>query len=151
MKKVLFVSFMLLLCIEAQAQLAFSNYFVINSGTSTKADITIKARSFTSSTCDTTYGLDISQFGTVQVALQTLDSATILVYSQLSLDNSHWQSAKLQDSLKQTSDGDTVKAVDFSTVALGCKYVRWIFKFSGSAYACGVMTPNYTAIWKAKQ
>jgi hypothetical protein len=151
MKRILFIAILILIsCRPVFAQNAFSDYFVINSGNAAKEGVKIQNRTFTVATCDTTYGLDISKLSTVYASIQAKDEATFLVYYQTSLDTV-WSPAKLQDSLKvYTSQNDTIKAINFSTLAVGCKKIRWILKVTNT-FPVGSTTPTYTATWKASQ
>lgn len=115
--------------------------FVKLKGTTTQ----VRDRAFTSSTTDTTEAINLAQYKTVLYTLQSLDSASVIISYALSLDGSNWTSFTVQDSLKQNADGSVVKSIDFTSLALGAKYIRFRNKFSADAYPVGTTSAKYHA------
>lgn len=146
MKKIFIV--LLLLPIIAVSQMSNANNPMIKSKVASKEGKYIAGRAFTSTTCDTTYSQDIRKWSSIYVTVQTLDSATVLIKYQLSLDGSNWGTLTTKDSLQQISDGVMIKNVDFSNVAQGAGYIRFVFQFSNYSGYLGSTTPYYTVLIK---
>jgi hypothetical protein len=124
-----------------------TSYLKIRSTISGKNNVTIKARSYTSATCDTTWAYDVSGYSSMSITVQTQDSATILIKYQLANDTSYWFDLTTIDSLKSGNSGNRIK-LDFSKFVAGTKYIRFVFEFSAKAYAMGTSSPTYSAIRK---
>ncbi len=139
--KHMFLTLLALLSLTAFAEAQTNGYTQV---LYTNHNVAIQGKAFTSSTVDTTQALDISQFITVQIAVQTLDTATCITKYQLSLDGTNWTALAVIDTLSQTADGSVIRSYDCSTIAVGVKFIRWVFSFT----AAGVTTPNYTAMSK---
>lgn len=115
--------------------------------------VTINARSFTSSTSDTTEVLNTVDQKTLYLNVQADDTTTVLIYYALSVDGTTFTSYTLKDSLsaKPANATSSVKSVDLTSTILGARYVKYILKHSALAYALGVTTPTYTASFTHKK
>lgn len=115
----------------------------------------------TSTLVDTTQGYSITPFKTLYLTLSAPDTCTILVGYELSDDGVTWRvpttvagaagTALLYDSLKVKIDANVQKSIDFTSVALGERFIRWIFSVSIKAYVLGVPTPTYRAYFTFKK
>ena len=135
---------------ELSAQ-AFTTVLRCSSAVAAKHDVALSARAYTSSTNDTTYAVDIRKYSSINVTLQTTDSATILIKYRTSLDGTNWTALTTIDSLVQSSDVSVIKNYTASTVAIGCSYVQFAFQFSALSRPLGTTTPAYSATVKTIQ
>jgi hypothetical protein len=135
---------------DVQAQ-AFTTVLRCSSAVAAKHDVALSNRAYTSSTNDTTYAVDIRKYSSVNLTLQTTDSATILIKYRLSLDGTNWTTLTTIDSLVQSADGVAIKNYTASTVALGCSYVQFALAFSALSRPAGTTTPAYWATVKTIQ
>lgn len=126
-----------------------SNYedFLKKVGTTTQ----IRGSSFTGTTTDTTEAVNLAQYKTVFYTVQAIDSATILISYRLSVDGQNWSAFTTKDSLSHGADGTGLKSIDFTSTALGAKYVQFRNTFSTNAFAAGTTSPRYSTFLSLKK
>lgn len=145
MKRLLFL---LLLPILVYGQTNKSDYFYTNNGAGGSYTTKISARAYTGTTDDTTGAIGTQDYGTFQFTLSTLDSATILIYYQLSQNGTSWSTRTLLDSLNSGTQATGFKTLDFTGYVLGAWFVRFEFVFSVLARPVGTTSATYTATYK---
>ena len=112
----------------------------------------IHNRSYASGVTDTTEWYNIVNHKTIDIALTTKDSATILIDYAVSVDANTWSAYTLKDSLQFSTDGaNGFKSVDFSSTALGFSYIKFRFRSSANAFPLGTTSPTYSAIYTFKK
>lgn len=145
MKKILYL---LLFPILVFGQTNRSDYFYTNNGAGGGYTTKISARAYTATTDDTTSAIGTQDYGTFQFTLSSLDSATILIYYQLSQNGTSWSTRTLLDSLNSGSQGTGFITKDFTGYVLGAWFVRFEFVFSILARPVGTTSATYIATYK---
>ncbi len=123
----------------------------VSSLISTNNSVAIWGRSYASGVTDTTAAFEVSQFKTLYVNVESLDSATILIDYALSIDGSNYSAFAVKDSLSHGAAGNGVKSVDFTSTVLGFPYVKFRFRTSALAFPLGTTSPTYYASYSFKR
>jgi hypothetical protein len=110
----------------------------------------IQGRTLTTSSSDTTRPVPCVDYTTFYVALQVADTATILVYYSVSVDDSTYTPYTLIDSLSVQAATGGFKSINMTTTLGGMKSVKFRFDGSGKAFALG-NTPTYKATYVRKK
>lgn len=125
----------------------FIKKWTTNGTTLSNSDI--RKASFTVNTVDTTEAIQIGDYKTILLNLQSFDSATILIKYQLALDTvsftTGWSTLTTIDSLTQSADGSVIKSKDLTSTVLGAKFVRFVFDFDNVSGYLGSTSPKYSA------
>lgn len=119
----------------------------------TNRGVAIVSKSYTSSTVDTTETFNCINQKTLYVGLQANDTTTILVDYALSLDGVTYTAFTTIDSLsaKPANGAASFKNIDFTSTIGGAPYAKFRLSHSAKAYALGVSSPTYTAIFTFKK
>jgi len=111
----------------------------------------IHGRSYTGSTLDTTQAIPVFRGTSLHLYLSAKDSATVLVSYQLSDDGNSWTTKTASDSLVTLSDTYGLKSINFSTIALTARFIRFHLDFDTVVSAAGTTTPTYSASYAIRR
>ena len=101
-------------------------------------------RPYTGSTVDTVAILGTSDYSKTYLNLASLDSASLTVKYQLSLDGSNWGVLTTADSLSTASNTGDVKSILLDTYQLGAPFMRLVISQNPS-YRLGKTSATYSA------